>query len=70
MVIKYQVFMADLILSFDLVDNQFGVTISFKVLYPYLLSELEANEQSIVLSYSIRAGLCQLECTRKNVILE
>ena len=55
MVIRYQVFMTDLILFFDLVDNQFGVTISFKVLYPYLLSELKANEQSIILSYIIGA---------------
>jgi len=47
----------DLILSFDLVDNQFGVTISFEVLYPHLLSELKANEKSIVLSYIIRAEL-------------
>jgi len=38
MVIRYQVFMTDLILSFDLVDNQFGVTISFKILYSHLLS--------------------------------
>ena len=57
MVVRYQVFMTDLIFSFDFVDNQFGVIISFKVLYPYLLSELEANEQSIVLSYIIRGGL-------------
>jgi len=40
----------DLILSFDLVDNQFVVTISFKVLYPHLLSKLETNDQSIVLA--------------------
>jgi len=58
MMIRYQVFMMDLILSFNLVDNQLGVTISFKVLYPHLLSELEANEKSIVLSYIIRVGPC------------
>jgi len=56
MVIKYQVFITNLILSFDLVDNQFGVTISFKILYPYLLSELEANEQGIVVGYVVGAG--------------
>jgi len=38
--IKYQVFMTNLILSLDLINNQFGVTIGFKVLYPYLLSKL------------------------------
>ena len=47
MVIRYQVFMTDLIFTLDLVDDQFGVTISFKLPYPHLLSELEANEQSI-----------------------
>jgi len=44
MVIRYQVFMPNLILSLDLVDDQFGVTISFKVPYPHLLSELKADE--------------------------
>jgi len=59
MVMGYQVFMMNLILSFDLVDNQFGVTISLKVLYPHLLSELKANEQSIVLSYVVGARFRQ-----------
>ena len=58
MVVKYQVFMTKLIFSFELADNQFGVTISFKVLYPHLLSELEANEQGIVLSYIIGIKFC------------
>ena len=31
-VLWYQVFMMNLILSFDLIDNQFGVTIDFKIL--------------------------------------
>ena len=59
MVIKYKVFMTGLIFTLDLVDDQLEIAISFKALYPYLLSELEANKQSIVLSYIIRAGLCQ-----------
>ena len=53
MVIRYQVFMLNLILSLDLVDDQFGVIVNFKVPYPHLLSELEANEQIIVLSYVV-----------------
>ena len=43
-VVKYEVIMTDLIFTLDLVNDQFGVTISFKVPYPQLLSELEANE--------------------------
>ena len=49
MMIRYKVFMANLIFTLDLVDDQLGIAISFKVLYPYLLSEWEANKQSIVL---------------------
>jgi len=45
--------MTNLILSFDLIDDQFGVIVGFKVLYHHLSGELEANEQSIVFSYSI-----------------
>ena len=44
MVIRYQVFMTNLVLFLDLINNQFEVTISFKVLYSHLLSEPEANE--------------------------
>jgi len=51
--------MMDLILSFDLVDDQFGVTISFEVLYLYLLSELEGNEQNIILSSIVGAEFRQ-----------
>jgi len=58
MMIRYQVLMTNLILCFGLVDNQFGVTISFNVFYPHLLSELEANEQSIILNYVVGAGFC------------
>ena len=58
MVIKYEVFMTDLIFTFDLIDDQLRITMSFKVLYPYLLSELEANEQSIVLSCIVGIRFC------------
>ena len=51
--------MMNLILSFDLIEKQFEITKIFKVLYPYLLSKLEANEQRIVLSYVVEAGFCQ-----------
>ena len=51
--------MTDLIFTLDLIDDQFGVTISFKVLYPHLLGEMEANEQGIVLSYVVGARFCQ-----------
>ena len=44
-VIRYQVFMSSFILSFDLMDNQLGVTIGFEICYPHLSSELEADEQ-------------------------
>ena len=59
MVIRYQVFMSNLILFLDFVDDQFGVTINFKMPYPHFSSELEANEQSIVLSYVVGAGFRQ-----------
>ena len=52
-VIRYEVFMTDLIFTFDLVDDQLGININFKVLYSHLLSKLEANEQSIILSYVV-----------------
>ena len=42
-VIRYEVFMADLIFTFDLVDDQLGIPISFKVSYPHLLSKLELS---------------------------
>ena len=61
--------MTYLIFTLDLVDDQLGITISFKVSYPHLLSELEANELSIVLSYIIGTRLYQRECTRKDVII-
>ena len=51
--IKYEVFMVDLIFTLNLVDDQLGIAISFKILYPHLLSEVEANEQSIILSYVV-----------------
>ena len=44
MVIKYQIFMTNLMLSFDLIDNQFGITIGFKILYLHLSDELQANK--------------------------
>ena len=44
MVIRYQVFMMNLVLSLDLINNQFGVTIDFKELYPHLLTKLEAKD--------------------------
>ena len=59
MVIRYEVFMTDLIFTLDLVDDQLGIAISFKVLYPHLLSELEANEQSIVLGYVVETKFHQ-----------
>ena len=57
MMIRYKIFMADLIFTLNLVDDQLGITISFKILYPHLLSEVEANEQSIVLSYVVGTRL-------------
>ena len=53
MVIRYEVFMTDLIFTLDLVDDQLKISISFKIFYSHLLSELEANEQSIVLGYIV-----------------
>ena len=43
-IIRYKVFVPSLIFSFDLIDDQFWVTISLKVSYPYFVSELETNE--------------------------
>jgi len=45
--------MRDLIITLNLVDDQLRIIISFKVSYLNLLSELEANEQSIVLNYIV-----------------
>jgi len=53
MMIRYEVFMTDLIFTLDLVEDQLGIAISFKVLYPHLLRELQANEQNIVLNYIV-----------------
>jgi len=50
---RYQVFMSDLILSFDLIDDQLRVTIGLELFHSHLLSRLEANEQSIILSHII-----------------
>jgi len=61
--------MTDLIFTLDLVDDQLGITISFKISHPYLLRKLEASEQSIVLGYVVGTRLCQRECMRKDVIL-
>ena len=47
MMIRYEVFMVDLIFTLNLVDDQLGITISFKILYRHLLSEVEANDQMI-----------------------
>ena len=44
MVIRHEVLITELIFTLDLVNDQLGITISFKVLYPLLLSELEANK--------------------------
>ena len=43
--------MTDLIFTFDLIDDQFRVTTSFKVSHP--LGKLEANKQGSVLSYVV-----------------
>jgi len=61
--------MTDLIFILDLINDQLGIIISFKISYPHLLSELEANELSIVLSYIIGTRLYQRECTRKDEII-
>ena len=53
MVIRYGVFMTDLVFTLDLIDKQLGITISFKVLYPHFLGELKANVQRIILSYVV-----------------
>ena len=57
MMIWYEVFMVDLIFTLNLVDDQLGIAISFKILYPHLLSEVEANDQSIILSYVVGTRL-------------
>jgi len=57
MMIRYEVFMVDLIFTLNLVDDQLGIAISFKILYPHLLSEVEANDQSIILSYIVGTRL-------------
>jgi len=36
MMIRYEIFMADLIFTLNLVDDQLRIVISFKILYPHL----------------------------------
>ena len=69
MVIEHEVFMTDVIFTLDLVDKLLGITISFKVLYPHLLSKLVVNEQSIVFNYVVGTRFHLRECTRKDMIL-
>ena len=57
MMIRYEIFMADLIFILNLVDDQLGIAISFNILYPDLLSEVDANEESIVFSYVVGTRL-------------
>lgn len=52
-VVRYKVLMTNFVFSLNLVDDQFGVTISFKVPYPNFFGDLEADQQSIVLCYII-----------------
>jgi len=56
-VIRYQVFMTNLVLSLDLIKNQSGIIIGFKVLYPHFFSKLEANESGVVLGHIIGIGI-------------
>jgi len=67
MVIRYEIFVTDLIFTLDLVDDQLGIAISFKVLYPHLLGELEANEQITVISYIVGTRFRQRKCMRKDI---
>ena len=47
MIIRYQISVTDLIFSFNLINNQFWITISFKVVYPYFMGELKANSRAL-----------------------
>ena len=58
LVIRYQVFMMNLILFFDLIGNQLGVTVGLKISYPHLSGKLEADKQSIVLNHIIGIRFC------------
>ena len=61
--------MTDLIFTLDLVNDQLGITKSFKISYSHFFSELEANEQSIILSNIVGTRFRKQECTREDVIL-
>ena len=48
--------MTNLILSFDLIDDQFGVIVGFKVLYRHLSGELEAISRALYLATVLEHG--------------
>ena len=69
LMVGYQVFIADLIFSPDLINNELGGSVRFKVLDSYFLRKLNSDEESIVFCDIIGAWLCKQKCTRKNVVL-
>ena len=57
MVIWHQVFVSNLIFSSDLINNQLGVAVGFKVLDSKLFGNLEPNEEGVILDYIIGSWL-------------
>ena len=58
LVIWYQVFVSNLVFSSDLINNQLGVAVGFEVLDLKLFSNLEPDEEGIILSYIIGTWFC------------
>jgi len=57
MVIRYQVFVPNLVFSFDLIDDQLWVTISFKVSYPHFMSELRPISRALYSATLLEQGV-------------
>ena len=53
LVIWDQVFVSNLVFSSDLINNQLGVIVGFEVLDLKLFSNLEPDEEGVILSYII-----------------
>ena len=67
-VIGYQVFMSDCVLSAKLVDDEFWITICFEMLDTNLFCKLRSDQQSIVFHHIIGARLSWWKCMRNYVV--
>ena len=55
--IGYKVFMPDFVLSANLVNDEFRVTVCFEIFNANLIGDLHSNQEGIVFRYIVGAGL-------------